>query len=82
MTPCLQAAVPSFSSPPYTPHILNPSMCPRVNCPFQRLAFPNGKISSESFKGNMGVLETSHENVGLFFFKSHPYPSCRNGELK
>lgn len=40
----------------------------RANCPFQQLAFPNGKISSESFKGKMGVLETAMKIWSFFFF--------------
>lgn len=30
-----------------------------------KLTFPNGKRSSESFKGKIGIHETYHENLGL-----------------
>lgn len=30
-----------------------------------KLTFPNGKRSSESFKGKIGIHETDHENLGL-----------------
>lgn len=90
-TQCLQAAprVPTTRSflllpTPHSPHS-QPVYMSRANCPFQRLAFPNGKISSESFKGKMGVLETAMKTWSFsffFLFKYPPYPSCRDGELK
>ena len=45
-----------------------------------KLTFPNGKRSSESFKGKIGIHEMYHENLGLEKKKSRPYSPCRNSE--
>ena len=58
--------VSSYSQPVYT----SPA-----SCPFQSLTFPNGKISSESFKGKWAYLDIPWKCWAFFFLiSSLPFP--------
>lgn len=78
--PCkFSQTITSFSSPPYKFH-MPPNQSIPMLIALSKLTFPNGKRSSESFKGKIGIHETYHENLGLEKKKSRPYSPCRNSE--